>query len=165
MLAAIIVVVYHVITHIVQGTPSSSPSSRSPSSSSFTTTTTIATTTTTTVPPSIKLANVKELPVFIGLVFFAFAIQGVILGVESVTAKPKNFLKLLDISAIVGAVLYSSFGCMCYYSYGSDTSQIIFQSIASDSNSIDLRSVEVLFCCSMILLYPMQLVRFLNFLF
>ena len=156
LVAAIVVVLYHVIVHIIHPTPTPSPvspSSLSPSSSSpFSP----------VVPPSvidtIKLTNLDELPVFLGLVFFAFAVQGVILGVEASTAKPKQFLRLLDWGAVIGVGLYSSFGCLAYYSYGSTTSQIIFKSIASDENFIDLRIVEVLFCLSMILLYPMQLV-------
>ena len=148
--AAIVVVLYHVVQHIVSdATPSPPPSTPStpstPSASSAST-------------PFVRLANVEELPVFLGLVFFAFAIQGVVLGVESVAAKPKNFLKLLDVGAVVGVGLYCCFGCLAYYAYGNDTTQIIFQSIASDNNSLDLRIVEVLFCGSMVLLYPMQLV-------
>ena len=165
--AAIVVVIYHVILNIVvdpstpsASTPSSSPPAPAPAPAPAAAAAAAAAA---AVPfrhhdVQIKLTNFDELPVFLGLVFFAFAVQGVILGVEASSAKPKKFLQLLDWGAVIGVGLYVGFGCLSYYSYGSMTTQIIFQSIASEDNSLDLRIVEVLFCLSMILLYPMQLV-------
>ena len=157
LLAAVAVVFYHVTLHIINPLP--------PSPNTTTTTTTTSSSLSfssnlSSMNPAstIKLANLDELPVFLGLVFFSFAIQGVILGVESVTAKPKEFLRVLDWGCVLGISLYCGFGCLSYYSFGTDTTQIIFQSIASEKNYIDLRVVEVLFCLSMVLLYPMQLV-------
>ena len=109
-------------------------------------------------PPVLQDIALDTLPVFLGLVFFAFAFHGVILGVDSVTADPKRFTRNLDIGAVLGVGTYMAFGALSYYAYGSDTAQIIFQSVTqSDPGALDLRAVEVLFCLSMVLLYPLQI--------
>lgn len=106
-------------------------------------------------PIIVENVNLDALPVFVGLVFFAFAFHGVILGVDSVTAEPKRFTRNLDIGAVLGVGVYVLFGCLGYYAYGLGTAQIIFASIAPAT--MDLRVVEVLFCLSMVLLYPLQI--------
>lgn len=103
----------------------------------------------------IENVNLEALPVFLGLIFFAFAFHGVILGVDSVAAEPKKFTKNLDRGAVLGVATYLAFGCLGYYAYGKGVSQIIFASILPPT--LDLRIVEVLFCLSMILLFPLQM--------
>ena len=53
--------------------------------------------------------------------------------------------------------VYIVFGCLAYYSFGSATSQIALHMLVTRHNFVDIRIVEVLFCLSMVLLYPMQL--------
>ena len=105
----------------------------------------------------VKAIDVDGLPIFLGMVFFTFAIQSVVLSIESAAAEPSHFLTLLDWGGVIGIFIYIVFGCLAYFSFGSATSQIAFHMLVTRHNFVDIRVVEVLFCLSMVLLYPMQL--------
>jgi amino acid permease len=183
LVAALCVVCYHIVDHIVHTTRldqgvrrllaesagedfllagfagrAAAPTALAPSPSSSSSSSSFFPTSPHPSPAPeivVKNLNLDALPVFLGLVFFAFAFHGVILGVDSVTAEPKRFTRNLDIGAVLGVGTYVLFGCLGYYAYGQGTAQIIFASVVPAT--LDLRVVEVLFCLSMVLLYPLQI--------
>jgi len=98
--------------------------------------------------------NWEEFPVFFGMAVFTFEGIGLVLPIQHVMAKPAALPKLLRIAMGFLAILFASFGTLCFITYGLGTRSMITFNIPQNKITSFLR---LFYCLGICFTYPVMM--------
>ena len=104
--------------------------------------------------PDLIAFNWKELPVFFGCAVFSFEGIGLVLPIQAAMKEPKQFPRILRMSLIILASLFSTFSFVGYVAYGAGTRDMITFNIPQNKITSFLR---LFYCLGVFFTYPVML--------
>lgn len=112
--------------------------------------------------PNLVAVNWSDLPVFFGLAVFTFEGIGLVLPIQRSMAQPEKLPTLLRIAIVFLALVFVSFGLVCYCAWGDQTDAMITFNLGSGQLTSFLRlfySVGVFFTFPIMMFPVFQLVE------
>jgi proton-coupled amino acid transporter len=91
----------------------------------------------------------------IGTALFTFEGIGLVLPISQSMKKPEKFPKVLTITMIISAALFTLIGAICYVTFGSDVQTVVLSNLPQDSKMT--RTVQLLYSFSIAFSVPLQL--------
>jgi len=107
------------------------------------------------VAPSVAAFNPNDFAMFIGTAVYSFEGIGLVIPITESMRNPEKFPRVLWITLVIVAVLFTSVGSLSYAAFGSDIKTMVTMNLPQGSAIV--HAIQIIYAFAIVLSVPLQL--------